>query len=171
MTPTAAVVRAEATAPVFSLSAEPTATAAVTGGEGVGDASPVSTGITAAESAQNVHSVVRSMRMQFLGGGGAAVLRLDPEHLGPVTLTVRVEQGRVAAHIQAETADASRWIETHQDELRSALEGQGLEVKELVVSTDPEGRREREQPRDPFRPRARRRSDDGATLPTFEVVA
>jgi flagellar hook-length control protein FliK len=120
------------------------------------------------ESAANVHSMVRAMRMQVTDGGGEARLQLNPEHLGQVTLTVKVEQGRVAAHIQAETADASRWIETHQSNLRSALEEQGLEVKELLVSTDPDGRREREQARSQPKARTARRADDES--PKFEIL-
>jgi flagellar hook-length control protein FliK len=126
--------------------------------------------VTPLEHAENVHTVVRSVRMHFNQGGGEARLQLNPEHLGQVTLTVKVDQGSVAAHIQAESPDARRWIESNQQELRSALEDQGLEVKELVVTTDPDGQREREQQaREAFKPRPRRR-EDGAAAPKFEVV-
>jgi flagellar hook-length control protein FliK len=127
------------------------------------DAAPV----TPRDTAHNVQTMVRSARLHFSEGGGEARLQLQPEHLGPVTLTVRVEQGRVSAHIQADTVDASRWIETHQQELRGALRDQGLDVKEVVVTTNPDGRREREAPH--ARPQAARRRQN-ADAPRVEVV-
>jgi flagellar hook-length control protein FliK len=167
-------VRAEAAIQAFnSLSVEPArqvdATVDVAPNPVAESGAPVA---TPQESAQNVQSMVRAMRLHFTDGGGEARLQLNPEHLGQVTLTVKVEQGRVAAHIQAETADASRWIETHQSTLRSALEDQGLDVKELVVTTDPDGRRQREPSQPDQQPRARsqRRTADGQT-PKFEVLA
>ena len=107
---------------------------------------------------RNLQAMVRTVRL-FTAGAGAheARLTLEPEHLGPVALTVRVEQGSVSAHFRAETPAAQRWIETHQQELRAGLREQGLEVKDVVVTTDPDGRRDRQQHAQPARPsRARR---------------
>jgi flagellar hook-length control protein FliK len=117
---------------------------------------------------RNLQSMVRTVRL-FTAGSGATEARLvlEPEHLGPVALTVRVEQGSVSAHFRAETPAAHRWIETHQQELRAGLREQGLEVKELVVSTDPDGRRERRQDT-PAKPRPRR--SQNADSPRFEVL-
>jgi len=117
---------------------------------------------------RNLQAMVRTVRL-FTGadGAGEARLQLEPDHLGPVALTVRVDQGAVSAHFRAETPAAQRWIETHQQELRAGLREQGLEVKEVVVTTDPDGRRERQADPQPRRPRARR--TDGDT-PRFEVV-
>ena len=119
---------------------------------------------------RNLQAMVRTVRL-FTGGGGAheARLTLEPEHLGHVALTVRVEQGSVSAHFRAETPAAQRWIETHQQELRAGLREQGLEVKEVVVTTDPDGRRERHQDAQPARP-PRTRRPQGADAPRFEVV-
>jgi flagellar hook-length control protein FliK len=120
---------------------------------------------------RNLQTMVRTVRL-FAAGNGAteARLTLDPEHLGPVALTVRVEQGSVSAHFRADTPAAQRWIETHQQELRAGLREQGLEVKEVVVTTDPDGRRDRRQEAQPGRP-ARRRTQTGADVPRFEVLA
>jgi flagellar hook-length control protein FliK len=121
---------------------------------------------------RNLQAMVRTVRL-FSGVGGAseARLQLDPEHLGPVALTVRVEQGTVSAHFRAETPAAQRWIETHQQELRSSLREQGLEVRDVVVTTDPDARRERRQDAPQARPaRARRNAGSDADLPRFEVL-
>jgi flagellar hook-length control protein FliK len=117
---------------------------------------------------RNLQAMVRTVRLFTDGQGtGEARLQLEPDHLGPVALTVRVEQGTVSAHFRAETPAAQRWIETHQHELRAGLRDQGLEVKEVVVTTDPDGRRERQADPQPRRPRARR-ADAGT--PRFEVI-
>jgi len=120
---------------------------------------------------KNLQSMVRAVRL-FTSGDGVseARLQLDPEHLGPVALTVRVEQGTVSAHFRAETPAAQRWIETHQQDLRSNLREQGLEVKEVVVTTDPDGRRERRQDAPPARQARARRTTSGADEPRFEVL-
>jgi flagellar hook-length control protein FliK len=119
---------------------------------------------------RNLQAMVRTVRL-FTAGTGASEARLvlAPEHLGPVALTVRVEQGSVSAHFRADTPAAHRWIETHQQELRAGLREQGLEVKELVVTTDPDGRRERREDAPPARAPRSRRSPPGDTR-RFEVL-
>jgi flagellar hook-length control protein FliK len=120
---------------------------------------------------RNMHGIVRAVRLFSAGDGvSEARLQLDPEHLGPVALTVRVEQGAVSAHFRAETPAAQRWIETHQQELRNNLREQGLEVKDVVVTTDPDGRRDRRQEGQPARPARARRTNNGAAEPRFEVL-
>jgi flagellar hook-length control protein FliK len=120
---------------------------------------------------RNLQSMVRTVRL-FTSGDGVseARLQLEPDHLGPVALTVRVEQGTVSAHFRAETPAAQRWIETHQQELRANLREQGLEVKEVVVTTDPDGRRDRRQDAQPARPARLRRTSADADAPRFEVL-
>jgi flagellar hook-length control protein FliK len=120
---------------------------------------------------RNLQAMVRTVRL-FTSGTGVseARLQLEPDHLGPVSLTVRMEQGTVSAHFRTETPAAQRWIETHQNELRSGLREQGLEVKDLVVTTDPDGRRERRQEAPPARPTRTRRSAPDADAPRFEVL-
>jgi hypothetical protein len=119
---------------------------------------------------RNLQAMVRTVRL-FTAGNGAteARLNLEPDHLGPVALTVRIEQGNVSAHFRAETPAAQRWIETHQQDLRNGLRDQGLEVKELTVTTDPDARRERRQEA-PARPARARRGPASADTPRFEVM-
>jgi flagellar hook-length control protein FliK len=121
---------------------------------------------------RNLQSIVRTVRLFTAGDGlSEARLQLEPDHLGPVGLTVRVEQGSVSAHFRAETPAAQRWIETHQQELRAGLREQGLEVKDVVVTTDPDGRRDRRQEAPQARPaRLRRSATLDADAPRFEVL-
>ncbi len=120
---------------------------------------------------RNLQAMVRTVRL-FTGGNGAseARLTLEPDHLGPVALTIRVEQGSVSAHFRTDTPAAQRWIEAHQQELRNGLREQGLDVKDLVVTTDPDARRDRRQDAPPARPARARRAQVSADAPRFEVM-
>ena len=53
------------------------------------------------------HRLVQSLRMQFLRGGGDAVVQLRPEHLGPVTVSLRVEAG--AASVVPDSFNLNFW--------------------------------------------------------------
>src|SRR5262249_36284153 len=49
-----------------------------------------------AEGGDAAQHVIRSMRLQWSGSVGEAQLRLEPEHLGQVLVSVRVDQGNVS---------------------------------------------------------------------------
>jgi flagellar hook-length control protein FliK len=130
-----------------------------------------------AEADASAQQVIRSMRLQWSGSVGEAHLRLQPEHLGQVLVNVRVDQGNVSATLHADSATAQQWIQAHEQELRQALQEQGLRVTQLTVTANPDDRPRREQarqdqprdqPRDQQRARARnqRENTDGRT---FEV--
>jgi len=111
------------------------------------------------DAAQNV---IRSMRLQWSGSAGEAQLRLEPEHLGQVFVSVRVDQGNVSATLQADSASAQQWIQTHQQELRQALQDQGLRVTHFNVTTNPDDRRQgapQQDQRDQQQSGARARND------------
>ena len=121
-------------------------------------------------SAQDVTSqLVQSLRLQFRDGIGEAVLKLKPEHLGAVSISLRVENGGIKADVRAEVAAVRQWLESQQDTLRSALAEHGLRLDRFVV--DPEGHRQG-SPRDARdeAPRRRPRPAPRAGQPVFEVV-
>jgi flagellar hook-length control protein FliK len=111
--------------------------------------------------------VVRALYLQWRGGVGEAHVQLNPEHLGQVTLSLRVEQGNVAATVVAETETAQRWIESHRDSLQQSLGEQGLKLDRLMVTTSREGRRE--QAPDAQGQRQRRPSPRRTSQGVFEV--
>jgi flagellar hook-length control protein FliK len=117
--------------------------------------------------------MIRSMRLQWSGAVGEAQLRLTPEHLGQVLVSVRVDQGNVSATLHADSATAQQWIQSHEGELRQALQDQGLKVAQFTVTANPDDRPRREQTRDDqprdrqqARPRPQRQDTGGRT---FEV--
>ena len=123
--------------------------------------------LTTAPQDEQGAQIVRSMRLQWRGANGEATLRLQPDHLGNVFVSVKVEQGTVSATVRAETPAAQQWIQQHQQQLRDALDAQGLRVGQFHVTSNPDDRprrdQEQDQPQDASgrRPRARaRRTDD-----------
>jgi flagellar hook-length control protein FliK len=113
--------------------------------------------------------MVKAIQLQWRGGVGEARLRLRPEHLGDITVSLRVERGVVTAVMRAESAAVHDWIQVHRHELQAALAEQGLHLERLRIATDPNGRRQAdaEQRQDEDRPSKERRP--AGELPAFEV--
>jgi flagellar hook-length control protein FliK len=143
-------------------------------GSASGLASQIAAQVADTDAAQQV---IRSMRLQWNGSVGEAQLRLQPEHLGQVLVSVRVDQGAVSATLQADSASAQQWIQTHQQELRQALQEQGLRVTEFTVTTNPDDRQrqnasqQQDQPRDQQQSNTRSRGDrQPSNGRTFEIL-
>jgi flagellar hook-length control protein FliK len=113
--------------------------------------------------------VVQAIKMQWQTGVGEATIKLRPEHLGEMTVSLRVEGGSVSADLRVETEAARSWISGHEDNLRSALERQGLTLDRIVVSQEDAAPDRRQQPeRRRQQPRPRRQN---AAAPGFEILA
>jgi flagellar hook-length control protein FliK len=112
-----------------------------------------------------VPQVVKSMQMQVKAGGGDMTLTLTPEHLGTVTIELRVDQQKVSASLGADTAAVRGWIAAHEQDLKAGLADLGLQLEEFVVrDDDPRQQREREQQQ------PQRRKQTRAEEPVFEVL-
>ena len=117
-----------------------------------------------------VQQFVQTMRVQFRDGIGDAVLRLRPEHLGEVSISLRVENGSVAATVNAETAAVRQWLEANQASLRQGLSEQGLQLDRFVVQRDPQERHSRDEESSPRRQQQQRRRNANADTPRFEIT-
>jgi flagellar hook-length control protein FliK len=122
------------------------------------------------EPAENLSRLVQSIRVQARDGVSNATLRLNPEHLGELTVTIRVEAGTVSAVVRAESGDVRQWLRGQEGSIRAALAEQGLHLDELVVEQDGErpqdgGQEQEQQPR-----RHRVRMPSGVAS-SFEVTA
>jgi flagellar hook-length control protein FliK len=111
---------------------------------------------------------VQTMRVQFRDGIGDAVLRLRPEHLGEVSISLRVENGTVAATVHAEAAAVRQWLENNQASLRQSLSEQGLHLDRFVVQRDAEERPREEPSRQ--QTRRQRRQAGADDTPRFEIT-
>jgi flagellar hook-length control protein FliK len=67
-------------------------------------------------------------------GKQEAVLQLDPPELGKVKVSLRIEEGKLHAHIIADANGAKDLIESHLPELQQALRAGQFEVVEVRVS-------------------------------------
>ncbi|HEX7085467.1 MAG TPA: flagellar hook-length control protein FliK [Vicinamibacterales bacterium] len=110
--------------------------------------------------------LIRTLHMQVREGGGQVRLTLSPEHLGTVTVDLRVDGRQVTAVLGADTAAVRGWLTAHEQDLRTGLSELGLTLEELVVR-DEDTQRERQQAREHERPRAPKRRS-GAE-PVFEI--
>ena len=124
---------------------------------------------TAQENAANITNLVQTMRVLTKSGVSEATVQLHPEHLGEVTIAIRVEGKSVSAVVNAESSSVRDWILSHESTLRSGLSEQGLHLDRLLVQRDPRHDR-REQPR-PEQRRARGRRSPEETQERFEVSA
>lgn len=96
-------------------------------------------GLNQPTGAEVTSQIVQSLRTQVRGGIGEAVLRLNPDFLGEVTITVRVERGAVDATVKAESPAVREWLETQEPAVRQGLGEQGLSLARLRV--EPDGQR------------------------------
>jgi flagellar hook-length control protein FliK len=89
-----------------------------------------------ADGASLTQSIVQTLRFQAREGGGEARIQLRPEYLGELTVSLRVNGGAVSAVLHADSPAVRSWIEDHQQDLRAALEDQGLTLHELAIDTE-----------------------------------
>ena len=135
----------------------------------------VETSPTAIPERDVVAQLVQSLRVQFRDGIGEAVVKLKPEHLGSVQVSLKIENGAIKATVQAEVASVRQWLESQQDTLRTSLAEQGLRLERFVVEPD----RKRQSASDDEQPREQRRRQQqrtrasamsGTDHPIFEVT-
>jgi flagellar hook-length control protein FliK len=113
--------------------------------------------------------IVHSLRMQFRDGIGEAVLKLKPEHLGSVSISLKVENGGLKANVQADMPAVRQWLESQQDTLRSALADHGLRLDRFDVEPDAQRQQaDHEGPREQSRKRQTQKRE--AEQAVFEVV-
>ena len=131
---------------------------------------PLGAGALAAdEQIANLQRMVQTMRVMVRETVSQATVRLRPEHLGEVTIDVRVDGTSVSAVIHSESANVREWMQGQESTLRNGLSEHGLHLEKLQVQRD--GRHDgREEPhQQPERRKARARQHDAAQG-TFEIT-
>jgi hypothetical protein len=81
--------------------------------------------------------VVRGFALALRQAGGKITLRLSPEHLGQVVVSVVSRDGKITARIEPSEASAHRLLVSSADGLRAALEARGLSVERVEVVLPP----------------------------------
>ena len=124
--------------------------------------------MTPEERAGNLGRLVQSMRVLVRDGISEAVVRLRPEHLGEVSISLRLDGRSVSAVVRADTAGVREWLQSQHDVLRQGLALQGLDLEKLDV--EPDDRRRGAGHQDPEEPR-RERPRDSDSEARFVVTA
>jgi hypothetical protein len=126
----------------------------------------------AAFESQIHDQVMQSLRMQVEKGGGEATIELNPNFLGRMQVSVKVDRGVVSANVQADTAVVREWMSTHREELSQSLAQQGMRLDKLVIAEPTREQPARDNTRDSRqanREQSRqRRNDREPTGDTFE---
>ncbi len=84
--------------------------------------------------AQEVVSTIRNFR--FKPGSNELSVRIDPPHLGKLQIRVSIDKGKVDANVVAENEAVKRVLESNLQQLRGALEAQGLKVENFSVNVE-----------------------------------
>jgi flagellar hook-length control protein FliK len=131
---------------------------------------------TTEDGAPVMPRLVEMMRWQAQEGGGQAELRLRPEFLGAITVSIVVERGAVKAIVSAETPAALEYLRADMSSLQEALEERGLTLDEFEVREEVPRAERRRDPEDapprrdtvPPAPHRRARDEDGGAV--FNVL-
>jgi flagellar hook-length control protein FliK len=121
-------------------------------------------------SPENVGRLIDSMKFQVKQGVQEATVRLNPEHLGEVTISVRVERGAVSAVIHTDTPAVQQWLESQEGKLRSGLSEQGMHLERFYVHRDGQQQAREQQRQQPQASAQRYRQQHNQSAASFEVV-
>jgi flagellar hook-length control protein FliK len=81
----------------------------------------------------NHPTIISSIRGQLLPGGGSMHIRLDPPELGAMQVTVQMHNGVMTASFETSSDEATRVLSHSLNQLKTALESQGVQVDKLQV--------------------------------------
>lgn len=82
---------------------------------------------------QQVEKMLATTRMQFRNGITELTVRLQPEHLGSLTIKLIHNQGEVTARMITQTDIARHLLESQIHQLRLAFHAQNLNVEKIEV--------------------------------------
>lgn len=91
-----------------------------------------------AQEAETQGQVARGLASALKAQNGEVTLRLTPDTLGTVRITLRIEDQQVRATIETSTLAARDLLSKGVESLRAGLERRGLEVDRLEVRATPE---------------------------------
>jgi flagellar hook-length control protein FliK len=96
---------------------------------------------------QNVQRITHQARLMMEEGRSEIRMRLDPPHLGRLSLRMTLENGQIHGRILVERHEAQRLLQDAIPALRQTLHAQGVDVQTMDVqlrdhgsATDPNGR-------------------------------
>ncbi len=85
------------------------------------------------EGTDPLQGAARILRASGPSGNFQATMNLDPPELGQLKLQVRMQQQGMTLHVETQTRQVARLIESRMSELRGALAGHGVNVERADV--------------------------------------
>jgi flagellar hook-length control protein FliK len=120
---------------------------------------PATRALPAWPDSESLDRMVQTLRVMVKDRVSEATVRLRPEHLGEVSIDIRVDGRTVTAIIRAESAVVREWLQLQEDAVRNGLSQQGLHLERLIVQRDGKRERREQQAGDPRRSKPRRQSE------------
>jgi len=100
-----------------------------------GPSIPYAAETTSAQTGRvGLSDVATEVRSLVIAGGREAHLRLEPESLGPVNVSVKYEGGQVSIDISVQTSAAREALQAALPHLRASLEEENIPVGQLNLS-------------------------------------
>jgi flagellar hook-length control protein FliK len=84
--------------------------------------------------------VVRKAEVILKDGKSEMSMKLEPEHLGKLSLKIAIEKGVITAKFVAENQGVKQTIESNFNQLKDMLQEKGITVQSFSVSVGSEGR-------------------------------
>jgi flagellar hook-length control protein FliK len=91
------------------------------------------------ESTGSIDELARLVRSQIGQRRSSMTIELSPQELGRVRVDVQMQDGVASIEFQADTPEGEQAIRSKLDDLRSALEQQGIRVDHVQVEQTPVG--------------------------------
>jgi flagellar hook-length control protein FliK len=79
--------------------------------------------------------VVMGLRSKLDARSGKAEIRLEPPNLGPLHVSLQLNNGSLTAQFQSSSDVVRDLLKSNMEKLKSVLEGQGIAVDKLAVGT------------------------------------
>ncbi|TJY43186.1 hypothetical protein E5161_04625 [Cohnella pontilimi] len=98
------------------------------------NATAASTNVPVQQFAEHMSKyLVKQFVLTQAGGAHEAKILLHPEHLGQVDIKIMIQNGQLTAQFVTENGAARDLLENQLSQLRTALQGQGLQVDRMEV--------------------------------------
>jgi flagellar hook-length control protein FliK len=89
----------------------------------------------APDADQTFEQVVMGLRGKLDARSGKAEIRLEPPNLGPLQVSLHLNNGSLTAQFQSSSDVVRDLLKSNMEKLKSVLEGQGIAVDKLAVGT------------------------------------
>ena len=93
----------------------------------------------------NHPNIVAGVRGQLMPTGGTMQIRLDPPELGPLAVTIRLNDGVMEASFETSNDQAAKLLSHSLSALKTSLEAQGVTVDRLHVQQAPKSEQTNQQ--------------------------